>query len=121
MNWARAAAPSYDDSGEVKPGRAWLRALETIALATRDPERTLPRAAAEWARAYGDAPALLSDRETFSFRALEARMNQYLALGPGRGRKERRDSRSHDGESAGVFRDLARAYPSGRYRRARQS
>ncbi len=85
MNWARAASPSYDDAGEVNPGRAWLRALETIALATRDPERTLPRAAAEWARAYGDAPALLSDRETFSFRALEARMNQYSrwALGAG--------------------------------------
>ena len=30
--------------------RAWTRALELIARATRDPSRTLPRAVAEWAR-----------------------------------------------------------------------
>jgi fatty-acyl-CoA synthase len=65
--------------------RAWLRALETTARATRDPQRTLPRAIAEWALNYGDATAMLSDRESFSFRALEARMNQYSrwALGAG--------------------------------------
>ena len=59
------------------PSRAWLRALDTTARATRDPQRILPRAVAEWALRYGDATALVSDRETFSFRALEARMNQY--------------------------------------------
>jgi fatty-acyl-CoA synthase len=71
--------------GGATPARAWLRALETTARATRDPQRILPRAVAEWALLYGDATALISDRETFSFRALEARMNQYSrwALGAG--------------------------------------
>jgi fatty-acyl-CoA synthase len=64
---ARGAAPS----------RAWLRALETTARATRDPERVLPRAVSEWAQRYGNRPALLSERETFDFRALAWRMNQY--------------------------------------------
>ncbi len=59
------------------PARAWLRALETTAAATRDPERILPRAVGEWARRYGERPALLSERESFDFRALARRMNQY--------------------------------------------
>ena len=70
-------APVRGDAPAAKPARAWLRALETTARATRDPERILPRAVAEWARQYGDATALVSDRESFSFRRLEERMNQY--------------------------------------------
>ena len=62
---------------DTTPAQAWLRALETTAQATRDPERILPRAVIEWARTYGDATALVSDCESFSFRTLEARMNQY--------------------------------------------
>ena len=57
--------------------RAWMRAMETTARATRDPERTLPRAVSEWAERRGDAPALISERESFSYRELAARMNQY--------------------------------------------
>jgi fatty-acyl-CoA synthase len=67
---ARAGKPA-------SPSRSWLAALETTAQATRDPTRILPRAVQEWAEKYGDAPALLSDRERFSFTALAARMNQY--------------------------------------------
>ncbi len=80
---SRAAAPV------ASPARAWLRALETTAKATNNPERILPRAVGEWARRYGDAPALIGDRESFSYRALEARMNQYsrwalsLSVAPG--------------------------------------
>ena len=61
----------------ANPARSWLRALERTAEATRDPHRVLPRAVTEWAHTYGDAPALLSDRECLSFRDLEKRMNQY--------------------------------------------
>jgi fatty-acyl-CoA synthase len=77
--------PAPNDSPATSPARAWLRALETTAQATRDLERVLPRAVAEWAGKYGDATALVSNRERFSFRALEARMNQYSrwALGAG--------------------------------------
>ena len=71
------ATPAHNDDPAATPARAWLRALETTAQATHNPERILPRAVMEWARKYGDATALLSDRESFSFRMLEARMNQY--------------------------------------------
>ncbi|HTR11802.1 MAG TPA: long-chain-acyl-CoA synthetase [Roseiarcus sp.] len=71
------ARPVRSADPAATPNRAWLRALETTAQATRDPERILPRVVIEWAQRYGDAPALVSDRESFSFRTLEARMNQY--------------------------------------------
>ena len=61
----------------TSPAKDWARALEITAQATRDPARILPRAAAEWATKYGDALALVSDLERLSFKALEARMNQY--------------------------------------------
>jgi fatty-acyl-CoA synthase len=57
--------------------QAWLHALETTAKANRDPHHILPRAITEWAHTYGDAPALVSDRECFSFHDLDKRMNQY--------------------------------------------
>src|SRR5947209_12817269 len=72
-----AAIASLDAPRKATPAQDWARALETIGRATRDPDRTLTRAVAEWARRYGDEPALLSDRENYSFRALESWMNQY--------------------------------------------
>ena len=72
-----SATPAHNDHPAATPAHAWLRALETTAQATREPERILPRMMTEWARKYGEAPALVSDRERFSFRGLEARMNQY--------------------------------------------
>ena len=72
------ASARHPEVGQAaNPARAWLRALETTAEATRDRHRVLPRMVADWARGYGDAPALVSDRERFSFRDLEKRMNQY--------------------------------------------
>ncbi len=69
----------------AKPAQDWLRALETIAEATRDPQRTLPRAVGEWARRYADSTALISDRKRFSFAEFATRMNRYSrwALGTG--------------------------------------
>jgi fatty-acyl-CoA synthase len=75
------AAGESDPNDVTTRARAWRRALETAARATRDPERILPRAVSEWACEYGDATALVSDRERFSFRALAARMNQYSRWG----------------------------------------
>ena len=82
---SRAAIPLPPDVRSTSPARAWARALEITAQATRDPGRILPRAVAEWADKYGDAVALVSDRERLSFRALEARMNQYSRWAPGAG------------------------------------
>jgi fatty-acyl-CoA synthase len=82
----RPAAPR---PAAATPARAWLKALETTAQATRDPARTLGRAAGEWAAVYGETPAVLSDREQFSFRALAERANRYsrwaLAAGLAKG------------------------------------
>ena len=75
MNVVSAPHQVFDQA--ANPARAWLRALESTAQATRDPHRILPRVVADWARSYADAPALVSDRECFSFRDLEKRMNQY--------------------------------------------
>ena len=88
-----AAGYNFRIPGDVhtaSPAKAWVRALEITAQATRDPARILPRAAAEWADKYVDATALISDQGRLSFRALEARMNQYSrwALGAGIARGE---------------------------------
>ena len=65
--------------------RAWLRALELTARATRDPARTLPCAIAEWAELYGARPALIGDEESYSFGQLAARINQYARWGLAQG------------------------------------
>jgi len=71
------------------PAKAWLRALEATAPIAANPSRTLPAILDALAERHGDAPALLSDRETLSYRALAARANRYarwaLAQGVGKG------------------------------------
>jgi fatty-acyl-CoA synthase len=58
-------------------GKAWLRALELTAPIARNPERVLSTVIEELALQWGDTPALLSDRECMTYRALAARVNQY--------------------------------------------
>jgi fatty-acyl-CoA synthase len=80
-----------EPTGEKAPStaKAWLRALEMTAPIVRDPARTLPAMLDALAATHGDAPALISDRETLSYRALAARANRYarwaLALGVAKG------------------------------------
>lgn len=62
---------------EHSPAKAWLRALELTASIPRNPNRVLSNVMEELAARLGDAPALLSDRESFSFRSLSRRANQY--------------------------------------------
>jgi fatty-acyl-CoA synthase len=55
-------------------------ALRTLGMTTpiaRHPTRVFPQVVAELADKYGDAPALLSDRERFSYGELAARANRY--------------------------------------------
>ena len=59
---ANAAGPS--------PAKGWLRALEMTAPIAKKPARTLPVMIEELAEKFGDAPALLSDVENFTFREL---------------------------------------------------
>ena len=58
-------------------GKAWLRALQLTAPIARNRERVLSTVIEELAAQLGDTPALLSDRESMTYGALAARVNQY--------------------------------------------
>jgi fatty-acyl-CoA synthase len=82
------SAPSGKRAGDT-PAKAWLRALEMTAPIAANPTRTLPAMLDALAEKHGDAPALLNERETLSYRGLAARANRYarwaLARGVGKG------------------------------------
>jgi fatty-acyl-CoA synthase len=54
-----------------------LRTLKMTTPIARHPARVFPLVVEELAERFGDAPALLSDRESFTYRELAARANQY--------------------------------------------
>lgn len=54
-----------------------INALRATTHIGRNPRRVFPDVVEELAAKYGDAPALLSDRETFSYRVLGERSNRY--------------------------------------------
>jgi len=57
--------------------RGALRALKMTTPIAKHPMRVFPIVIEELADKYGDAPALVSDRESFSFRQLAERANRY--------------------------------------------
>ena len=67
-----AAAPQKPSAN-----KDWLRALAMTASLEQTPARTLPVVIDELADRFGDAPALLSDRERFSFNQLADRSRRY--------------------------------------------
>ncbi len=71
------AAAKTLEPGDVSAAKDWLRALQRTAPIGRNPGRILPLVVAELAARYGDAPALVSEQESFSFHSLAERMNQY--------------------------------------------
>ena len=54
-----------------------LRTLKMTTPIARHPTRVFPQVIAELADRHGDAPALLSDRERFTYRELASRANRY--------------------------------------------
>ncbi len=64
-------------SSKPSSARAWARALERTAPIARRPDRTLPTVIEELAETFGDAPALLSDGECLTYRALAERSTRY--------------------------------------------
>src|SRR5580704_15422482 len=54
-----------------------LRTLKMTTPIAKHPMRVFPLIVDELAERHGDMPALLSDRESFSYRELAARANQY--------------------------------------------
>jgi fatty-acyl-CoA synthase len=63
--------------GDIVFLRGALRALRMTTPIARTPTRVFPLVIAELAEKYGDAPALISDRESLSYRALAQRSNRY--------------------------------------------
>jgi fatty-acyl-CoA synthase len=61
----------------ISASKAWLRALELTAPIPRNPARILPTVIEELAEKSGDKPALLSDRESLTYRELARRVNKY--------------------------------------------
>jgi fatty-acyl-CoA synthase len=72
-----ASLPRRPQTGAGSAAKAWARALESTATITRHPDRLLPAVIEERATLLGNAPALLSERECFTYRALVDRSNQY--------------------------------------------
>src|SRR5947209_9035080 len=74
---------SGDAEAAATPGRshrstlkAWTRALELTAPIAGHPHRIFPVVIEELADRFGDAPALLSDRECLTYRSLAERSNR---------------------------------------------
>jgi fatty-acyl-CoA synthase len=88
-----SAAPGKTVPTAARPGssvsRAWLRALELTAPIPRQRQRVLPAVVDELGHRLGDKPALLSDRECFTYLELAGRVRRYarwaLAQGVARG------------------------------------
>src|SRR5262249_23034912 len=64
-------------TADVTTLKGALRTLRMTTPIAKNPTRVFPQVVLELADKYGDAPALLSDRERFSYRQLAARSNRY--------------------------------------------
>jgi fatty-acyl-CoA synthase len=63
--------------GDIVYLKGALRALKMTTPIAKNPTRVFPVVIDELAEKYGEAPALISDREQFSYRALGERANRY--------------------------------------------
>jgi len=72
------------------PTKAWVRALERTTPIARQPGRIFANVIQDLAAEFGDAPALLSERECLTYLALADRSNRYArwALDQGLGKGE---------------------------------
>src|SRR5216683_2414712 len=72
--------PSTDSprlSGRPSPAKSWLKAIELTSRIEADPRRLFADLVEDWAKRQPDRPALISEAETFSYRALAERINRY--------------------------------------------
>src|ERR1700761_2540602 len=80
-----ASAPRAKPSA----AKAWLKAIELTSRIEPNPERLFADIVDDWADRQGDRPALISDGESLTYRALSERINRYarwaLASGIKRG------------------------------------
>jgi fatty-acyl-CoA synthase len=70
--------------------KAWLKAIELTSRIEAEPRRLFVDVVEEWASQQPDRPALLSDRESYTYKELSSRINRYARwardLGVGSGR-----------------------------------
>ena len=87
MSLSTGEGAAKPGSRDHSPAKAWLRALELTAPIARNPDRIFSTVIEECSDAFGEAPALLSDRECLTYRALAERSNRYArwALAHGHG------------------------------------
>jgi fatty-acyl-CoA synthase len=69
--------PAPRGDGKDSALQDWVRALEATAPISRNPQRILSSVIADIAQSRGDAPALISARETLTYRSLTERANRY--------------------------------------------
>jgi fatty-acyl-CoA synthase len=63
--------------GKPSPAKSWLKAIELTSGIEADPRRLFADIVEDWSKRQPDRPALISDSETFSYRALAGRINRY--------------------------------------------
>jgi len=63
--------------GKPSAAKAWLKAIELTSRIEANPQALFADVVDDWAERQPDRPALISDRETFTYRALAARINRY--------------------------------------------
>lgn len=81
--------PETAPRAKPSAAKAWLKAIELTSRIEPDPKRLFADIVEDWAARQGDRPALISDRESLTYRALAERINRYarwaLAAGIERG------------------------------------
>ena len=70
---------------DVTAARGALRTLRLTQPIAKHPTRVFPHVMSDLAKRFGDASALISEREQFSYRELAARSNRYTRWAVGRG------------------------------------
>ena len=63
--------------GKSSAAKSWLKAIELTSRIETSPRRLFADVVEDWAVRQPDRPALVSDVETFSYRALADRVNRY--------------------------------------------
>ena len=79
LHQQKQSAPQLGAKSGAKTGalQDWVRALEAPAAISANPRRILSSVIAEIAHNKADSPALISERETFTYGVLAGRINRY--------------------------------------------
>jgi fatty-acyl-CoA synthase len=63
--------------GKPSAAKSWLKAIELTSRIDADPGRLFADVVEQWSERQPDRPSLISDSESFSYRALAERINRY--------------------------------------------